>query len=202
MKKIVLFLLFSILFVGCVPTKSLLKEQLSQQAKTTTDYKEQLSLSENRVTKLQIERDSISHFIFFWQGKFETSESERRRILEQFEQNKRKVEYYESGAIKSEETTITNKSTDTSFESYKKTIAELQSKLEQEIKFNEQLRADLTVNSQLLIDKDEKIKELTDTVIKLQSEKKGRGVFWWIGFVATILVVGFTIFWLVRFFRK
>ena len=187
-------------FIGCAPTKSLLKEQLSQQTKTTTGYKEQLSQSKNRASQLQIEKDITSEIVLFWMGRYESERMEKVNLQQQFEANKWKIEYYESGQVKSEEKSTASKSTEISSEIYERTISELQSKLEQEIKSNEQLQADSAANSQLLIDKDIKIKELTDTNTKLQSKEINRGFFWWVGFVASILIVGFVIFWIAKVF--
>lgn len=202
MKKLAILSLIFMFFVGCVPTKQLLKEQLSQQTKTTTNYKEQLSQSENHSSKLQIERDSLSKSVFFWQSNFETERSERTKLQQQFEANKWKIEYYESGQVKSEEKSSASKNTEFSSEKYERIVAELQSKLEQEVKYKERLLADSVANSQILLDRDIRITELTDTNTKIQSKATKGDFLFGFGVGVFIAVFGFVVWRLSKFLKK
>lgn len=200
MKKNILFLVITI-FASCAPTK-LLKEQLKTQTETTTDIRSELESTQKDLKKTKIERDSFETLSLIFQNRYESSESEKKKLLEQLNVEKKKVEYYEDGKIKSEETTSINKSTESSSESYKKTISELQSELNKKIEQNEKLESDKESLTKTNYDLSESIKEQSDTITKLQSKQTGKDVIWWTGLGCILLVFGYFVYRLSKFFRK
>jgi len=111
--RVIFAVLFFFLFVGCAPTKKTLKQTITAQSEQINVLNASLEKQKLTLQNTIKEKDSTSAAAVIWQGKFESSESQNKSLLENSFTNLWYKNYYESGALKSEGGQTTEQTTQT-----------------------------------------------------------------------------------------